>query len=412
MNFSVACSWERPLVDALVSLQETTGASFELFGGLRQSIVGSGHSAISVKGKCNTRDEVAAFTNYARERGIKFNYTVNASCIGNQESTRQGRREIIEYLQWVAQIADAVTLTIPLLIEIVKERFDLEIVVSTIAAVDCARRVQFFQSLGADRIVLDIRANRDFELLRGIKDIATCDIELMVNNGCLLDCPYQYYHYNTGSHASHEDEVFYIDYCVQKCFDHRMSDLAEYVKIPWIRPEDLHHYQSVADWFKIAGREMSTEWIANCAKAYANQEYEGNLLDLITMVLPSVNEFAQIMLPPPPRLYLDNRKLDGFLEHWIAGRRCVNCEACQYCRKIASEHIQADMDQLTTYRQRLSDFLPFTLNIDKAENTLKFRAVHFMYHKFVDRGLQGKVTRAFVQTASRLMKSKQGVIKE
>lgn len=412
MNFSVACSWERSLVDALVSLKETTGASFELFGGLRQSILGSGHSTISVKGKCNTKDEVAAFTKYARERGIKFNYTINASCLGNNESTREGRKKIIEHLEWVEQVADAVTLTIPLLVEIVKERFDLEIVISTIAAVDCARRVQFFDALGADRIVLDIRANRDFELLRSIKATATSKIELMVNNGCLLDCPYQYYHYNTGSHASHEDENFYIDYCVQKCFDHRMSDLAEYIKIPWIRPEDLHHYQPVADWFKIAGREMSTDWIVNCAKAYANQTYEGNFLDLITMVLPSVNEFAQFVLPPAPTLYLNNRKLDGFLAHWTHGHRCVNCEACQYCRKIANEQIQVDMDQLTTYRQRLNDFLPFTFNIDRAENALKFRAVHFMYHKFLDRGFQGKITRALVQAAGHLTKSEQGVIKE
>lgn len=412
MNFSVACTWERPLVDALVSLQETTGASFELFGGLRQSIVGSGHSAISVKGKCNTRSEVETFIDYARERGIKFNYTVNASCIGNQESTRHGRKKIIEYLQWIDQIADAVTLTIPLLIQIVKERFDLEIVVSTIAAVDCVRRVQFFEALGADRIVLDIRANRDFELLRGIRSAATCNIELMVNNGCLLDCPYQYYHYNTGSHASHEDEVFYIDYCVQKCFDHRMSDLTEYIKMPWIRPEDLHHYQPMTDWFKIAGREMSTEWVVNCAKAYANQRYEGNLLDLITMVLPSVNEFAQIMLPPSPTLYLDNRKLDRFLGHWLSGHRCVNCEACQYCRQIAIEYVQTDTKQLAAYRQRLNDFLPFTIHMDKAENALKFRAIHFMYHKFVNRGVQGKITRAFVRSASRLTRSEQNVIKE
>ena len=78
----------------------------------------------------------------AHQLGLKFNYVINAPCLGNMEFDRAGRRAICEYLEMVNSLnVDMVTVAIPYLIEIIKYDLPhLQVKASEIANINSAQR--------------------------------------------------------------------------------------------------------------------------------------------------------------------------------------------------------------------------------------------------------------------------------
>jgi collagenase-like PrtC family protease len=61
-------------------------------------------------------------------------------------------------------------------------------------------------------------------------------------------------------------------------------DPVELLKSPWIRPEDIPHYEAIGyDRFKITERFKRTPLLLENVRAYENRRYDGNLLDLFTL---------------------------------------------------------------------------------------------------------------------------------
>lgn len=393
MKLSVPSSWDPKLIEGAIGINKDCTSVYEVFGSLRQSVAGSGHSTASIGGQCSTREDVEVFVQALRAQGIKFNYAWNASCLGNKEYNMVERKKLMAELEWIAEISDSVTVTIPYLVELLKDRFRVEVVVSVIAGIDSVRKARFYEELGADRLILDISVNRNFGLLAAIREAVHCDLELMVNDGCLLHCPYRYYHYNAGSHASQEGDIFYMDYPVLKCTMHRLRDPIEFIRMPWIRPEDLKEYTAYADVFKIAGREKPTNWILNCVRAYSEGRYDGNLLDLITLVSPASHEFGKTMLSDAPSIIVDNTGLDGFLERFKK-MPCTSCETCRYCSDVAERVVKADIEALATYVQGMDKFLSFVLRFDKPQYRGAYDVVRSVYNGYVKRDWRWQVAKA------------------
>lgn len=62
-----------------------------------------------------------------------------------------------------------------------------------------------------------------------------------------------------------------------------------------------------------------------------------------------------------PPVYIDNRKLDGFLDFLMqSGCRGDNCGACRYCHEVAEATVevdaQAQKERLELYERVLEDF--------------------------------------------------------
>lgn len=384
VKLAVPASWDTRLIEGLVDLNARHGSVYEVFGSLRQSFSGSAHSAAAIGGACGSRAEVEDFVRALRATGIRFNYTLNASCLGNREFSKSGRQKLMEEMEWVASIADSVTVTIPYLVELFRRTFPLEVVVSVVAGVDCVRKAKFFEELGASRITLDISINRDFGVLEDIRRRVSCDLQIMVNDGCLLQCPYRAYHYNAGSHASQEDATFYMEYPILRCTMHRLENPVEFLKMPWIRPEDLKEYAAYAEIFKIAGREKPTDWILNCARSYSEREYTGNLLDLITLVSPASHELGEMVLGSGPRFYLDNQRLDGFLERF-KNHRCEDCAACGYCERFAAEVLEIDEPSVAGCLRKMKRMEQLVFDFDAPRNRLAYLAVRGLQEGYVKR---------------------------
>lgn len=356
MKFCVATTRDDGLIHGLKKIEGISGRSkiYELFGSLPVSPVGSGREAISVP--TVSREKAANHIELTHSLGIRFNYLINASCMGNREFSSVGYNELMEYLGWINEVGvDVVTVTIPLLIEIIRSQFPkIELNVSTVNHVRSISQIEYFRKLGVNRITLSYMSNRDFELIRRLKSIHDVDFEILVNESCLLDCPFRMYHYNLVSHGSQREKGEpFLQYPFLSCTLMKLQNVAELIKAPWVRPEDLYRYEELGiQYFKLAGREKTTEWLLRCAKSYFSLRHDGNLLDIIAIATPTTSDLAMLCEKKIEaefrdiELYIDNNALADFLEFFETST--INCESscgasgtgCRYCYEVATAAIK------------------------------------------------------------------------
>jgi collagenase-like PrtC family protease len=364
MKLLVPTNWDPDLILPLSKLE----ADVQIYGVLPTSMIGSGGT-----GPENVRmmaNQVEEYIEQAHLAGLKFDYLLNAPSMSNMEWDERTHRELLIHLNWIASIgADSVTVTIPYLVELIKRQFpQLEVRVSTIAHVNSVARAKLFESLGADSITLDINVNRSFGALKAIRNTVSCELTVLMNNLCLYQCPYEYYHHDGLGHASQNYNPLrgsYVDYCVLRCTLDRLRDVSQVIKCRWVRPEDIHIYEDIGiDMFKISSRAMPTEKILRAAKAYASRQYQGNLYDILNVVPPKAG-FASSAGPgeqdsglgSPPRYYIDNQALEGFLGFFRKHDCSSGCDRCGYCQRIADKTIQFDRDEVDEYVGALNETL-------------------------------------------------------
>ncbi|MBI4529358.1 MAG: U32 family peptidase [Deltaproteobacteria bacterium] len=275
----------------------------------------------------------------ARSRGIGFYYTLNASCGGNREFSGQGQKWLAERLGWLVEAgAEGIVTANPYLMDMVKQRYpELRVCVSTLANVDTVEKALFYERMGADTIYVADYINRDFKLLKAIKKRVSCELVIALNLGCLMQCPFREYHANFVSHASETlDHGCYLDYSLARCTQIKSTTPVELMKAPWIRPEDVVKYEKMGfTAFKIAGREMGGEWVLRAVAAYAACKYAGNLNDLM-IGFEGVDPFGEFPV------YLDNSRLDGFID-FFAKKDCrLGCNGCSHCEEWLQRAITVD----------------------------------------------------------------------
>jgi collagenase-like PrtC family protease len=356
MQLLVPTNWDPDLISPLSKLE----AHVQLYGVLPTSMIGSGGS-----GPDKVRmveNEVEEYIERAHSAGLKFDYLLNAPSMSNMEWDENTHRGLLTHLDWIRSVgADSVTVTIPYLVELIRRQFpQLEIRVSTIAHVNSVARARLFESLGADSITLDINVNRDFRVLKAIREAVSCELTVLMNNLCLYQCPYEYYHHDGLGHASQSYNPaggHYVDYCVLRCTLDRLRDISQVIKCRWARPEDIHTYEEIGiDMFKISGRSMPSERILRAATAYSSRHYQGNLYDIMNVITPKLG-FVGSALPGGqnngigalPKFHIDNQALEGFMNFFKKQNCASGCSHCDYCQQIADEVIQFDRDEVDEY---------------------------------------------------------------
>ena len=280
-----------------------------------------------------TFQELKNYIEYSGEKGIKFNYTFNASCLGNYEFTSEGISEIKSFIKELLQAGvDTFTVASPILMEIIKKVEDkVHIIASTICEINSVSKAVFYKHLGVDRIIVDADITRDFRRLSVISDLFGDYVEIIVNNTCLRNCAYKMFHYNHDSHCSGDARYkSQISYYPSRCLIQKYEKPENLLKLNWIRPEDLKFYENVGiHYFKIQGRPNILH--GNPGKtltAYFDQSFNGNLCDLLTMFLPTISHS-----------FIDNKKLDGFIDKFYDNNNLCNdnCDKCNYCFSYAEK---------------------------------------------------------------------------
>lgn len=367
MKYTVGFNWD----DALFSKIDYPEV-FSVYAGEGNSVIGSGRAPLVIKSV--DEKHIRKCINLAHKQGLEFDFTLNSGCLSNKEFTKEGHKEIVEYLEWIADLGvDSITVTLPSIINIAKKYIPkVKIKVSTfqkIASVEMAKR---FESLGVESIMLAENCNRDFRLLESIRSAVGCKLALIANVGCIYHCPNSHSHIVSTSHSCDHDKeqsIFTIIPHSADCMLAKLSNPVDVVKARYIRPEDVHYYENLGiDILKLCDRHTKTKVIEERVKAYINRSFEGNLMDLIGQkserksdeinpkefekLLLNSNEnkkktyeyFSYFNFSISDLIYIDNKKYpEDFLEQF-RNNDCTrtDCAQCGYCRRITDKVMKVD----------------------------------------------------------------------
>jgi len=175
-------------------------------------------------------------------------------------------------------------------------------------------------------------------------------LELIANPVCIYACQYKHNHYSVAGHGSQSDGIScgrpYNQFYLNWCFLQKLTTPGEFLRSPWLRPEDLGLWQEAGiRYFKLAGRGQSEDDIIALCRAYMDGSFSGNLLEI--MGWPHWQAFAANQdgsRLPPLDIHLDNAKLDGFLPFFKEKRPdCrLGCARCGHCDRWAQKALSSN----------------------------------------------------------------------
>jgi collagenase-like PrtC family protease len=267
--------------------------------------------------------------------GIRVNLILNATCEGTGWYARESIDRTMGYLQELHRDhgVEGVTIANPFYIQEVRRCLpDIEITASVLADIDCVQRAVLYKRAGADVITPDTNINRDLRLLKEIKEVAGVELKLMVNEGCLYKCPFRKFHFNYISHKSRELGTIEGDAFFFNCLEVTATDHSQILKSGWIRPEDLKRYGDFSTFFKIVGRARPKTMVTRTVKAYLEEDWDGDLLDIVSS---SLNKFSLEY-----GAYLDNKSLEKYNFFETITSCDMNCNRCSYCEEVARDLIK------------------------------------------------------------------------
>ena len=385
MKISLATNFDNGLIDQIKGYEV-----YEIYGRLTEDYLSGGRPTNAIQPIL--KEQFESHVKKVREAGINFNYLLNGACTENLEQDKTWRQNFKDFILYLKSVGvNAFTITNPLILILVKKIYPESICrVSTFSCVNTLEKAKYWESMGADIICADfVSINRNFTLLKTMcEELKTAKIEILVTNSCIKDCPYIHTHTNSISHASLKNGTGgYVDWCLFKCQNKELLNPYEYIKSPWVRPEDIAEYERIGiEHFKITERDFPTEILLKRLKAYTNRTYDGNLLDLIQghgYMLASTtpekfvkNENLETKEDVIREIYrvrgfkqerkveshcfIDNKKLDGFLKFFTDGNCSGNCSKCGYCKNIAKNAITVNDEisqHLISCYEKLESFM-------------------------------------------------------
>ncbi len=378
MKISLAANFDDNLIEQIKDYPV-----YEIYGKLKYDFIGGGRPDNTLADIDKIKFE--KHVKKVRDAGIRFNYLLNGSCLTNIEQDKNWQKEFKVFLSYLKSVGvNALTVTNPFLLMFIKKHFkdDFKIRISTFACVDSYAKAKYWEDIGADYICADFtKINRDFKTLKYIvKNLKKAKLEILVTNSCLKNCPILFAHTNALSHAStkNNNAEKYEDWSLFYCQKRQLENVDEYIKSPWVRPEDIKYYEQIGiEHFKITERGFPTEELLKRLKAYTTRSYDGNLLDLIQgHGVETENKFEVKEKTLNDRrkiydeikkvrglgtkrtwerhIYIDNKKLDKFIDFFLNGNCSGNCSSCNYCTQIAQKVIRKNEDTCN-YLKKLYD---------------------------------------------------------
>lgn len=339
----------------------------ETYGSIPNFLFGSIRPANTIKQV--TKEELIFYIKKSQELNIGFNYIMNTTILFEKEFTEEKKNELFSFIQEMIENGmTKITITIPFLIRIIRKKFpNLHIVASICLNVMSVQEIESLKELGVNTVVLAKDINRNFKILKNIiKNIQGVDIKLLCNTPCLLKCLDLGYHMNISAiqdnYLNQERIKVANNYLVSisaiNCQLTRLKKPVEFLKGPWIRPEDLKIYNEIGiKFFKIDGRDKPESYILEVIKAYIEEKFEGNILYLLQGFYPKdKKEFLMIKNMEKLKIgvYLENNKLEGFLKGFLLNENICDkgCFNCNYCFSW-SKNIEIDYDTKNFYEQHL-----------------------------------------------------------
>jgi collagenase-like PrtC family protease len=342
LEFEVPYNNDLETLEEVLKMKELNGNRIrEVYMASPKEYSGSGR----VLPEVNTEQIIKVVDRVHRE-GVRANLLLNSTCqgeFGYEPEVLEPKLAFLEEMHKEHGV-EAVSIADPLYIKAVRERLpDIEICSSVLADIDNLQKAVIHRRVGSDVIIPDVNINRDLKLLRKIKEVTGVTLKLMANEGCIHHCAWRKFQFNYIAHQP-KDILINGDHLFFECQRMIAEDPSQILKSCWIRPEDTKRYEGITNHFKIVGRDKPRSHVIRTVRAYMEESWSGDLLDILCA---SLNTFTMTH-----GVYLDNKKLDnfGFFEKVTTCDQ--NCDACNYCSQLASQLVKFGM----MTRQKLEDF--------------------------------------------------------
>ena len=262
--------------------------------------------------------------------GIKLDLLLNANCYGRYAVSQYLANlvySIIEYVKDTIGTLDIVTTTSLAIAHIIKKNFkDIDVRASVNMRIGTIKGMEYLSTL-FDSFYLQREYNRDFERIKEIKtwcNLHNKGLYMLANSGCMNFCSGQIFHDNLVAHEKELDEIRNIaGYNPILCQDYyrNKDNWVSFLQNSWIRPEDMRNYERHFSMAKLATRMHANP--RKVIQSYVEQEFNGNLLDLLE---PSYEPLFSGYI-------IDNSK---FPEDWF--EKTANCDKkcfqCNYCASV------------------------------------------------------------------------------
>ena len=265
-----------------------------------------------------------------RHQGFTLDLLFNANCYGAEAVSEHLAAEycgILSYLDSRELLPEIVTTASPFLAEVVKKEFpEIERRASVNMRLDSTLALEFLGDL-FDSFYLKRDLQRNLETVKVFRN--WCDkhgkkMGILANSGCLRNCPAQTFHDNLVAHQRDLYKLRNLPGSYQTfCMKHyqKKENGPDFLKSSWIRPEDLHLYDDLVDFVKIATRQHDRP--RTVIAAYANRSYSGDLAALMEPNFSSVFATAGIV---------ENSLIPGF--DALPGDCATNCTHCGKCEAL------------------------------------------------------------------------------
>ena len=288
---------------------------------------------------------------------------MNSTVSDGIEYSKEGKQKLKVFVERLLNAGvKRITVSTPYLIRFIKYHYpSCHITASICAEIESVQRAKDFEAIGADMIVPAKDLNRDFDILEKLVNNTSMDVKVLCTTPCLYKCSDLYYHMNLSAvrdnalASSFVRKGEFLSYTTPRCQRRQLEEVEEYIKSPWIRPEDVEAYAKIGVHnFKLDGRDKKEEYNINVAQAYMQGNCEGNLLYLMQWFYPKDreelkreknDEFWRL------GVYVDNKKLDGFISRFSDRRiPCTSgCDKCDYCKTWAMKVVELQKENVEEY---------------------------------------------------------------
>ncbi len=271
---------------------------------------------------------------------INFNYLLNAK-------TEIKDIDTLKITAFVERLYDIgishLIVYSPQLCSLIKSINDnFSITISSVYNIRSEEQVDIAYNSGADFIYIDsIFTNRDFGLLRKLRNHSKVPLKLYANVSCLSQCINKDLHYSVLSNADNDYQVKMNDELFNFCSEQKLKNPVKWLQMQWIRPEDIDVYVAEGfNHFKLTDRLASTKNLLYIAEYYLKGQSPQDLFPLLERNGTKFRNFEAYKKGIQP-LFLDNTKIPkDFIEHYKSGVCDSTNEKSDYCNQIAERAIK------------------------------------------------------------------------
>lgn len=327
MKFSI---WYNEKKDFLDLVERHKEKIHSIYFPLPIKIISSGRWIVQWE---NYSKEIEGLIVCCNELDIVSIALLNATCEWEKTWEINQLKQILSTIQalydkWLR----AISLSNMLYVPFIKKKFPNIIVYSSVNCyVKNVLHAKYLWKLWVDVITIDRDINRNLSLISDIKKVTGKEIQILLNEWCIQDCPFRLTHFNILAHCSSEHDLQFSNLIEwNSCTPFLKENRRYFFQIPFVRPEDLHRYSDIIDIYKLTTRSLTTREIENQLQAYYDQEYKGNLLDLLDMGIFDHDKYVP---------YVDNQKLTklNFFNNIL---HCPHsCEQCTNCNQYFDDPV-------------------------------------------------------------------------